>query len=199
MIVVGFWGPSEWEGWQQPDLNGDLSLPMLTILYILFCNVLHCLSRITIFYILFCNVLHCFCRIAILYILFCNFLHCLCRIAILYILFSMLLIFTPPKVDNMPPKVSNLAPNSKPTHKMIIMPPIRISPPETDNSPPTNNNMPPKVNHVPSKTNNAPPQNPEGSIYHKGSFISLFHNWSSHFRSFSHCTNTTFNIIANNI
>ena len=86
MIVVGFWGPSEWEGWQQPDLNGDLSLPMLTILYILFCNVLHC-----------------FCRIAILYILFCNFLHCLCRIAILYILFSMLLIFTPPKVDNMPP------------------------------------------------------------------------------------------------
>ena len=109
MIVVGFWGPSEWEGWQQPDLNGDLSLPMLTILYILFCNVLHCLSRITIFYILFCNVLHCFCRIAILYILFCNFLHCLCRIAILYILFSMLLIFTPPKVDNMPPKVNNLA------------------------------------------------------------------------------------------
>ena len=87
MIVVGFWGPSEWEGWQQPDLNGDLSLPMLTILYILFCNVLHCLSRITILYILFCNVLHCLSKITILYILFCYVLHCLRRITILYFLF----------------------------------------------------------------------------------------------------------------
>ena len=83
MIVVGFWGPSEWEGWQQPDLNGDLSLPMLTILYILFCNVLHCLCRIAILYILFCNVLHYLPRIAILYFLFYNVLHVLPRITIL--------------------------------------------------------------------------------------------------------------------
>ena len=55
------------------------------------------------------------------------------------------------------------------------MPPIRISPPETDNTPPKTNNMPPYVNNVPQSQDIISHRVlPEGYVRSADVFLSFF-------------------------